>query len=269
MTLRLCKSAAAIIFLLAMGCQKVSPVTLDAAGVAPRVDYAPLAKVLKKSVNKDGAVVLLGFNHCKDCLDAQLKLLAVTGPTVTPKLFPTAEDALAYWYNARAAWAIKLASLCDDPDKAGADQIEQREFPLDGRTMTLEKIDEILAGDADWRVVAAAPGVRADRADLPNEPFSPKTVREQIPQRMDEFIDTPTRFVIDVDSQRIFVPPVIWQYRQRLIDEYQSRYHTQDAMFSTALLPYVHGSAMRRLQDAVGYACVEASPRTGVAVIKD
>jgi hypothetical protein len=248
-----------------------SPVALDLAGAGPNTDLSDLRAVLRRGLDADGRLVMYSLKKVSGRLDAQLRRLAVTGPTASPALFAARADRLAYWYNARAAWAIKLALLANCPTCLSAECLEARPFPLDGRTMTLSAIDERLRADADWRTLVAAPSVRMHRARLPAAPFDANGIRRRIAERFEEYVDDEDRFVIDVGRRKVRVAPVLWQFRDRLIAEHHRRYGTTGATLVTALLPYVHGSARRRLQDALGYrigpmrlerrremACVEA-----------
>jgi len=257
------KLAAGVAAVLACGCggSAPGPVELDTAGVTPRADYADLAVVLEKAFERDGTLIPDAKAIHVERLDAQLRLLAVTGPTATPDLLPTPEARTAYWYNARAAWALKLLALAGFPERIGTEAFSARPVPLDGRTMTLDEVDRLLAADPDWRTVVAAPCALRLRARMPARPFSAEDIRGRIAERFEDFIDDEEHFVIDVERRRVRIPPVIWQFRDRLIGEYHRRYGTQGATLTTALLPHVSGSAHRRLQDAVGYGCVEATAR--------
>ena len=104
--------------LASVGCDanpELAPITLDVTNVKATVDYSKLAKVLNRVVNKDGQVDTFRMNGVNkkysQLLKDQLKLLAVTGPNATPELFSTLEQRVAYWYNARAAWAIELGMM--------------------------------------------------------------------------------------------------------------------------------------------------------------
>jgi len=241
------------------GCDgPVEPVALDVTGLAPAADYKHLAAVLETAVQEGGMVDPSALKRHAEALDAQLGLLAVTGPSATSELFHTPEDRLAYWYNARAAWAMKLVLLDNVPKRITERKLRSRPFPLDGRLMTLADIDAILSADEDWRTVVAAPGVCLLRAALPAVPFTAGDVRRRITRRLGEFIDDPDRFVIDVEHRRILIPPVLWRFRDRLIDAHNETYGTDGATLTTALLPLVGGSAHRRLQDAIGYRAVRA-----------
>ena len=251
------------------GCGPTRAVVLDTRGVRPEVDYGDLAAVLERAICEDGKLKPSALKEAVARLDAQLKLLAVTGPTVTPALLPRAEDRLAYWCNARAAWCMKLALSAGTPETLRARELEDRPFPLDGRTMTLREIDAVLSAGHGWLATVAAPGVRAQRARLPGAPFTAASVRAELRKRFGQFIDDADRFVIDVEGRRILVPPVLCRFRSRLIEDYHKRNRTEGATLTTALLGWVTGSAHRRLQDAVGYTCAPARRRDDIAVCRD
>ncbi len=255
--------AAALAAAILSGCgsepRPLQPIVLDANGVLPRVDYTDLDAVLERAVNKDGLVDAFDANIVASRLDQQLKRLAITGPTATPILFPTAEDRLAYWYNARAAWSIKLAMLANCPQDLPAASLEGRAVPLDGRSMTLEQIDAILSQDADWRIAVAAPSVRMNRPPLPAKSFAAADVRPQAASRVSAYVADDKRFNIDIENRVVYFPSVMWRFRQQLIDQYNATYHTTGAtQLVTAMLPLFEGLPQRRLQGAMGFAAVEA-----------
>jgi hypothetical protein len=254
--------------LLAAGCaaSPPPPVLLDTAGVKPGVDYQPLGRVLAAVVGHNGLARPDDLKRHADDLKEQLKLLAVTGPTATPTLLPTSDGALAYWYNAHAAWSLELLLLADCPKEIAPAAILRRPFPLDGRTMTLEAIEAILAGDADFRTVVAVPGATLQDAALPTQPIGPTDIRRQIAERFDAFLGDSKRFVIDVAEQEVQVPAALWQFQQGLRNAHDARYHLTGTTLATALLPYATGPAQRRLQDALGYRAVVARPSMLVAV---
>jgi len=243
---------------LAAGCrpQVPGPVELDTTGVEPKIDYTRLAEALAKTVNDKGQVVAEIARSRRDALTEQLKLLAVTGPTATPELLPAPADRLAYWYNARAAWAMELGLRSDFSEHSAGPCILQRRFPLDGRMMTLCQIDSALCADGDFRTIVAAPGVHVDRARMPTEVFSSEDIHERIARRFEEFIDDPLRFEIRVDRKRIRVPAVLWDLRERLVARFQRDHNAAGANLVTVLLWHVNGSAHRRLQSAIGYRIV-------------
>jgi hypothetical protein len=271
-------------------------VTLDLDGVKPDVGYAELATVLDRTVGDDGYVYIelicerieptegdtdglpdFSARACtlRDALNAQVKRMAVAGPTVTPELFPTRADRLVYWYNARIAWVLRLLlEAWDRRQMAEARGLVpwplgeelSRPFPVDGGTMTLDGIDAAIARQGGSLAVMVAPGIDLRRAKLPRQPFKVDDVFEQLPGRLEAFVNDEERFIIDVMNQRVLVPPVIWQYRQSLIAHHQQAYDVPQITLTTALLPLVNGSAARRLQNALGYQPVEnPAPRYAIA----
>lgn len=248
-----------ILLVTIIGCDSGKPyvVTLDTAGVTPSTDVKKLAKVLKRCVDSRGFIDVDKHEDVAGALESQLRKFAVTGPDAAPELYPAAEDRLAYWYNARAAWSIALAMRLHEDEKEDAALLEKFSFPLNGNVMTLEQIDQAVFALGGYQAVVAAPCADLQRAALPEEPFDAKTIRQTIRRRFEGFVDDHRRFTIDVATQQICFPPVLWQYREDILAEHLRRYDAPRATLTTAMLSLVGGSAARRLQDAVGYTCVE------------
>ena len=247
----------------AAGCADEScpPIMLDTAGVAPAVDYGPLKDVLAACVQPNGLADRQELPRCADTLDRQLAILAVTGPTATPALFASHDDVLAYWYNAHAAWSLKLLTARGCPRLIGAAAMLDRKFPLDGRVMTLRDIGAILAAEADFRIAVCAPGSTTNYARLPESPIEGRQLRQTVERRFADLLDDDIRVYIDVRGLRVLIPPALWQFRGRLTAEYNREHRTEGASLVTALLGYTSGPAQRRLQTALGYREVEAVSR--------
>lgn len=251
-------AVALAIFLLA-GCaaqKELPPVVLATRPSAPKVDYSSLQMVLAKVVDEDGLIDPEAMDVYSDKLNEQLSLMTITGPRASPELFTTPEERLAYWYNARAAWSLKLFVDANCPEEISSG-FSGRQFPLDGRRMSLNDIDKILECDGDFRVAVCAPSVLLSRSGMPNQVYLATDIRARIAEEFTQFLGDPERLVLDVNSQTLLVPPVLWHYRQRLIDEYQKAYRTQGATLQVALMPYARGAALRRLHNAIGYRCAE------------
>ena len=252
------------------GCSTApEPVVLTPTALQRSVTYDDLGVILAAVVTRHGRVDVTELTKEPNVtrLNAQLYRLSIVGPTASPSLLPTPEDRLAYWYNARTAWALKLALDASCPVRMAADQLRGRPFPLDGREMTLDRIDEALADDGDWRATVAAPGIVFQRAVLPDRPFAAQDVRERMARRLNEFLANEEHFVIDVKRKTVVIPDVLWRLRENLIARHHARYGTQGATLATALLPHATGAAHRRLQDAVGYRCLAARRGEHVALV--
>ena len=236
-------------------------VELRLVEAAPSTDTSELAAVLKAVVLKEGRFDPTALKRLEGTLDAQLRKLAITGPTVTPELFPTYGSRWAYWYNARAAWSMKLALLAGCPRRIGPESLWRRPFPLDGRQMSLEQIDRILLAEArrtgEFRLAACAPGVTVSYQGLPGEPFSAETIPTALARSLDRLILDERRFVLDVEHRRVLVPPMLWACRDMVIRRYQEQYGIREVTLLTALGPHVGPAARRRLEEAIGYAAAD------------
>lgn len=255
------------------GCREpveLSPIELDAGGVVPAINYADLDQVLKHVVDDAGKVNCELLKQDQPRLDAQLRLLSVAGPTQTPHLLATPEARLAYWYNARAAWAMKILLANDCPEKFDRmEDLYDRPFRLDGRKMSLAAIDCELSADSDWRVLAVAPDVCFQRAGLPRYAISGDGFRQLVAWRFNQYVDDPSRFTIDWEKGELIVPPVLWAMRDAITQSYDRAYGTREAKLQVALLPYLEGSPLRNLRDTLGMKLVPMrQPPLNVALVK-
>jgi len=270
------------------------PITLDATEVTGKVDYSGLAAVLKAGIGPGGKLLPEKLKANAKMLEGQLMLMAVAGPKSSADLFEGENSKLNYWYNARAAWSLRLVltfsreRLESESETSKADEEETRQavrwrieddgvpieefrnrpFPIDGRSMTLALMDSLIAEEFGFKAVVGAPGVSPARAEIPTRPFNTNDAAGLIDERFNDFIDDENRFVIDVPSKRILVPPVLWRFGERLIADHQQQYRVTGANLTTALLPHVRLSPHRRLQDAVGYRCIQAPQPKAPLIVK-
>ena len=270
------------------------PITLDTTDVAGKVDYSGLAAVLKAGVGPGGKLLPKKLKALAKMLEGQLMLMAVAGPKTSADLFEGEHSKLNYWYNARAAWSLRLmltfsrerleaeseASKADEgetrevprweitDDGVSIEEFRNRSFPIDRRSMTLALMDSLIVEEFGFKAVVGAPGVSPARAAIPTKPFNADDAAKLIDERFNDFIDDESRFVIDAASRRILVPPVLWQFGERLIADHQRKYRVTGARLTTALLPHVRLSPHRRLQDAVGYKCLRGPQPKAPLIVK-
>jgi hypothetical protein len=233
--------------------EPLGPLRPDTSLSVPVVDYSYLAIVLMEAVTEDGLLIPTLLSGDANALERQLASLAVNGPTVTPARFPSDEHKLAYWYNARASWTMKLALTARFESRQWLRRHVRRKLLLDGRLMTLRDIDRQIDRVGGWQAVVAAPGVTLRRAPLPQVPFEASDVREMIDRRFQEVLHDPQRVAMDYENRRVYYPPVIWYYRETLLAEHHRMYGTTGANLTTALLKYARDPAHYRLQTAVGF----------------
>jgi hypothetical protein len=267
--------------------QEFQPITLDAADAASKVDYSGLEAVLKVAISPDGEILPKKLKANAKMLEGQLMLMTLAGPKTRANLFKNEHSKLNYWYNARAAWSLRLMLTFSrerpetdekktskpvrwriTDDGVSIDKFANRPFPIDGRSMTLSLMDSLIEDQFGFKAVIGAPGVWPLRASIPAKPFDAKDAKKLIDERFNGFLDSEKRFVIDVASKQILVPPILWRFRERLIADHQEKYGATGANLTTALLPHVRLSPHRRLQNAVGYKLVEAHQPKVPLIIK-
>jgi hypothetical protein len=250
----------------------VAEVRLDLTGVAVSSDVSDLSAVLSKVVDAKGRLIPAGFASVRDRLDSQLKKMAISGPTATPEMYPTDESRWAYWYNARAAWSMKLADLAGFPPAQCQPRAREKIFLLDGCDMSLEKIDSTLQDEArrsgDFRLAACAPGAWADYASLPQKPFTEGNFSAGLSKAFNRLVLNEKRFVIDVDNRRVCIPPMLWACRDMVFARYRRRFGPCKVSLTTALSPYLARPARYRLKNALGYAVVRQKTRTEIIITR-
>ncbi|MFP4106511.1 MAG: hypothetical protein ACLFVU_10530 [Phycisphaerae bacterium] len=217
---------------------------------------------MRKTVSKDGRVRPFALQEHIQLLDAELRRMEIAGPASTPELYASDSARMAYWLNARAAWSMKLAALSGLTEEVEAAMILRRPFRVDGRSMTLEQIDVILAEDKDFRVQVARPGVLPSDGPLPRKAFQETDLYDRVARNFNAMIDNPDRLKVIEQGRKLLTPTGLWDQRAELIAAHHRKYRTRGSKLQTAVIPYVTGSAKRRLLDYVGYTCVPW-PRRG------
>ena len=284
---RRCKTVLAFAcFSILSGCAaEWEPVRLDLAGIGPSADVSDLSAVLAGAVTEDGRVVPSKLEPLKGRLNAQLQKMAVTGPTKTPSLYPTDAARWAYWYNARAAWSVQLAALAGFPERVAPEAMYRRAFPLDGRSMSLALVDEILLTEARrvglFRLAACAPGVCVSEAPLPSRPHGAEDFAGHLVEAFDSLMLDERRVVLDIEAKQLRVPSMLWACRDLVLQTLErtyaggsasrpspSRESAAGADLITALRPHLGPAARRRLDQAVGYTVAPAKSDCRLAIPK-
>lgn len=226
------------------------------------LDYHLMSNVMSEII-VSGAVDSVRFDIFRKDLVKALQMLNAFGPDIQPQSFETLSDKMAYWYNARALWAMYLSvtygpKLKDYYLSSPEDAFYAIKFPVDGRMMTLKNIDDEIFRLGGYLSLISAPGVLSGRAAIPEASFQPKDFPGIIRSRFNDFIADRYRVDINVADMQVIVPRIIWQFRQKIIADYQQRCPSPDGTFLLALSAMTSEIARFRLKDAIGYKCVEA-----------
>lgn len=256
--------------LLLVGCVGNSgPVRLDPACRRTSNAVPDLSAVFAEAIDERGRLIPAGLARVRRRLDEQLLKMELYGPITSPESFPTDASRWAWWYNARAAWSMKLADLagCSRQVSPAA---RARTFILNGRKMSLGEIDSILLAEArrsgDFRLAACAPGAWVNYAPMPQKPFAEEGFKQQLGQAINRLVLDERRFVVDVESRQVRIPPLLWACRDMVVSWYHRQYGPCDVSVTTALGVHLNSAARRRLEGVLGYAPVRQRVRAELAV---
>ena len=239
------------------------PATDHPAAAIPNV----LPRLFKRVVRNDGTFWAPEFDEERKGMMQAAAVYAKTGPTASANLFANKEEQLAFWYNARQLWSMIASMELYRNGYNNASKLDAFRFPLDGRTMTLIKIDEAIEKTGSIRYVIAAPSGSMHRAGMSRTPLKAETIEAFKHANLESFFRNHERFKIDVQSETIYYPPVLWKARKTLAKNYLRLFGgTTDISLLTTLLPSLNTRTSFRLQHAVGYAETENTIPAKLAV---
>ncbi|MFN3201467.1 MAG: DUF547 domain-containing protein [Bradymonadia bacterium] len=157
-------------------------------------DYTDWTEVLKTYVDDAGRVNYSALKANREGLDRFVALIAAAGPRKTPNLFKTKEDRLAYYINAYNALTMfnvinrlpKFVSVNDDPKNF----FYFTEFVLDGQDIALYDLENkvIRPTFKEPRIHFALNCASVGCPQLPNEPFLPEKLEEQLTRETVKFL---------------------------------------------------------------------------------
>ena len=132
------------------------PVSMELT--APKTDQpaaalpAGLRRIFKRVACNNGMFWAREFDEERKDIMQAVAVYAKTGPTASPKLLASKDEQLAFWYNARQLWSMIAAMELYRNGYNDASKIGEFQFPLDGRTMTLPKIDQAIRNNEHRKI---------------------------------------------------------------------------------------------------------------------
>jgi hypothetical protein len=221
-------------------CTTVVPNTKPAPDVpsAGRFPHERLGLVLAKVVSPEGLVDYAQLDMSRDLLEEYLAELARVSPDSHRHLFPTEEDALAYWINAFNACALRDALHWQRP--AHLTPISHRfdsetEFLLGGRKMSLNAMrGRMVNGFSDPRVHFVLVAARRGGPPLSAEPFGAADLEKRLEAAARAFVGSERNVEVLPSGRETRVSDIFLRYRADLEGEVSAQV-TGDARLVAAL----------------------------------
>lgn len=193
-------------------------------------------------------------------LDRFLARVAVVGPRSTPEQFPDRNSKLAYAINCYNATILRsIRALAGDgtaPSKLPPDLERGYRFRIDRALVTpadLRREAEALAGD-DWRVRFAMCDGRWVGPPLRRHPFLADLLDAQLNEVTRTALADPQVVAIDHGAfKQLLLWSGLYEVRDRLVADYERRYHTADATVLSVVLEWSDRERRQTLNSAVGY----------------
>jgi len=235
-----------------------SDARLAGATDAPRLDYSDWALTLSRCVRGD-EIDAKTLKQRPESLRAFLDQVARVGPRTTPDQFPDDHAWAAFYINAHNA--IVLQAIVGEkrsatPSTVWPPSAAPISREVDGRHESLAelqaKVRDLLKDD--WRIRFVLFDARRDGPPLWPRPILPDTLEAQLNQITRAALTRPPIVRIDHGTQRLLLWRGLFDIRERLIADYERRYHTTDATVLSVLLDLADADRRAILNTAIGYA---------------
>ncbi|MEM1179660.1 MAG: DUF547 domain-containing protein [Acidobacteriota bacterium] len=242
---------------------KETPMSPHATGF----DHAPWTAVLAEFVDDRGMVDYEGLSRDRATLDRYIRSIEETSPASHPQLFPTRQEALAYYLNAYNA-QVFAGVLSRGPEKksvwrglvSGLNFFVRLKITVGGKRTNLKNLEEkvILKRFEDPRVHAALNCASIGCPRLPQIAFLPDRLDEQLDAAMREWVNDPRHVEVDRAARKVRLNKIFdwfegdflgYEKRQGTAKpsqiDYVNRFRDADQQiprnFSLSFLPYDKG----------------------------
>ena len=173
--------------------------------------------VLQRFVNDEGHVDYRALSRDRADLDRYLSSIARFSPESHPHIFPSREEALAYYLNAYNAYVFKgvldrwpnLESVWGNPI-AAFNFFVLKKIVLGGEKFHLKSLEEktILAGFQEPRAHAVLNCASISCPRMRRKAVEPDTLDTELDEAMREFVSHPKHFRLDERGRKVWVSKV-------------------------------------------------------------
>lgn len=234
---------------------------------APPFSHQALTRVLERFVDDKGRVDYSGLAADREDLDAYVASLAAVSPASHPDLFPTRQEAMAYYLNAyNAQVLVGVLRLGVEVESvwptmwAGYQFFMRNKFTLGGSKFHLKGLedDQVRAQFKDPRIHAFLNCASISCPRLPRKAIAAATLEDELDAAMEEFVNSPQHLRLETEQRTVHLSKIFDWFdkdflnherakgtaRPNLID-YVNRYRAPEAQiprqFTIRFLPYDKG----------------------------
>lgn len=247
-----------ILALLVAGCTSIRPKMIgpdDYSSTPSIFDYSSYARLLDNYVERDGRVAYHQLVENQSDLDDFYDLIASYSPDSHPQLFPDRNSQLAYWINSYNSTVIKgvihyypINSVADVPPpallfflpgKSGFFFFQR--FTYGGVETNLYYLENsvIRSRYSDPRVHFALNCASRSCPQLPDVPFYPETLDEQLNQEADKFINSTDNVRYDAEDNILHLSSIFNWYEDDFLSWLAHKYPMQTPALIDYILPYL------------------------------
>jgi len=235
--------------------------------VVPPFSHDALTRVLERFVDDKGRVDYSGLAVDRADLDTYIASLAAVSPASHPALFPTRQEALAYYLNAyNAQVLVGVLHLGPESESvwptlwAGYQFFVRHKFTLGGARFHLKGLEDaqVRAQFKDPRIHAFLNCASISCPRLPRQAIEPTTLDEELDAAMQEFVMSPQHVRLETERSKVYLSKIFdwfdkdflnyergWGTTRPNLIDYVNRYRAPEAQirrdFTIRFLPYDKG----------------------------
>jgi len=262
----------AVLLLLAVGgCTPIRPSQPSAGADPPQTQhfsYEAYARVLSSFVNEKGLVNYAGLTQNPEDLDRFYHQVASVSPDSHPQLFPAKDDQLAYWINAYNATVMKgvvayypitsvaavkpPALLFFFPSKSGFFFFQR--FTYGSKETSLYVLENRVIRERfnDPRIHFVLNCASSSCPELPQRPFYPESLEQQLEAETAAFINSPENVRYDSQSNVLYLSSIFDWYQKDFVDWLDQHVPGQDANLINYVGQFLPNSTARALRENSG-----------------
>jgi hypothetical protein len=186
------------------------------------IAYDDWASTLERFVDESGLVDYAGLRQDRDALDRFLDQVGRVSPRNNPDLFSSEDEALAYFINVYNALTFQgVLGLDPDTDTVwgatgtGLKFFGLNKYKIGGETLSLKQLEDdwIRADFGDPRIHAALNCASLGCPRLPQEPFLPATLDQQLDAAMTEFVNQSRVVKVSTDGKSVSMSKIFDWFR--------------------------------------------------------